>query len=173
MAVAFLAGWPRRSVPGWVVGAGNGGGATGLGQVRLGGGHQSDVVGLAFGDVLSEVRGVGRVVGLAEGGGVVRVGRVPARGLTYGRGGTYSEVERNFVARVKLLPKLVDPELEGLGSDNPVNGVAGRIVYPHGCNPRDVVAHLHRIIGDRGPVTRVLRSESDPPFVPAPTGARR
>jgi hypothetical protein len=57
------------------------------------------------------------------------VGLVPARGLTYVRGGTYSDVERTFVARVKVLPKLVSAAFEALGGADPVNGVPGGIMY--------------------------------------------
>ena len=75
---------------GCVAGAGVGTRVTGLGRLRLGGGRHTEVavevVVLVFGGVLSEVRSAGSV---GRRGGVVEGGRlVPARGLTYGRGGT-------------------------------------------------------------------------------------
>jgi hypothetical protein len=116
---------------------GTGVGATGTGRLRVGGGRQSDVVALG-GGVLR--LGGGRqtdLVGLDCGVAGAGVGRLPARGLWYGFGATYSVVERALVARDRVPPKLVAPAPEGFvtGSDNPVIGVAGRIVYLQAVSP--------------------------------------
>ena len=100
---------------------------------------------LSFGGVLSEFRGADSVGGL--GGEVGGVLRLPASGLTYALGGEVAGVllrpvwglayrlgsgvdndVRAVVARLRLVPKLGVPELEGFSSGGPFTGDAGTIV---------------------------------------------
>jgi hypothetical protein len=129
-------------------GAGSGAAGAGLGRVTGVGGRASDGGVPAFGrvanfgGVLSEVRGDAGADGL--GGEVGGVFRLPASGLTYGFGmtglgsagmllaavcgvayrlGTGGVAVRADVARLKLVPKLVD----GFTSAGPLAGTTGRM----------------------------------------------